>query len=134
MSMWRPLFLRCMILDHKLQRMLNDSEIAQLDSERPLHQTAVTLDWPIQREFCLRKSKCHCSVSIFCRHHAKYFPHCQYFCPALEEKPSKEPDHTWTVQVVITDGDSMVVDNIITVMIIALLTIITITIIIDKHY
>ena len=30
-----------MILDHKLQRMLNDSKIAQLNSERPLHQTAV---------------------------------------------------------------------------------------------
>ena len=41
MSMWRPLFLKCMILDHKLQRMLNDSKIAQLNSERPLHQTAV---------------------------------------------------------------------------------------------
>ena len=39
--MWRLLFLRCMILDHKLQRMLNDSKIAQLNSERPLHQTAV---------------------------------------------------------------------------------------------
>ena len=42
MSMWRPLFLKCMILDHKLQRMLNDSKIAQLNSERPLHQTAVS--------------------------------------------------------------------------------------------
>ena len=41
MSMWRPLFLKCMILDQKLQRMLNDSKIAQLNSERPLHQTAV---------------------------------------------------------------------------------------------
>ena len=41
MSMRRPLFLRFMILDHKLQRMLNDSKIAQLNSERPLHQTAV---------------------------------------------------------------------------------------------
>ena len=30
-------------LDHKLQRMLNDSKIAQLNSERPLHQTAVPL-------------------------------------------------------------------------------------------
>ena len=30
-----------MILDQKLQRMLNDSKIAQLNSERPLHQTAV---------------------------------------------------------------------------------------------
>ena len=30
-----------MILDHKLQRMLNDSKIAQLNSERPLRQTAV---------------------------------------------------------------------------------------------
>ena len=29
MSMWRPLFLKRMILDHKLQRMLNDSKIAQ---------------------------------------------------------------------------------------------------------
>ena len=42
MSMWRPLFLKCMILDQKLQRMLNDSKIAQLNSERPLHQTAVS--------------------------------------------------------------------------------------------
>ena len=41
MSMWRPRFLKCMILDHKLQRMLNDSKIGQLNSERPLHQTAV---------------------------------------------------------------------------------------------
>ena len=41
MSMWRPLFRKNMILDHKLQRMLNDSKIAQLNSERPLHQTAV---------------------------------------------------------------------------------------------
>ena len=41
MSMWRPLFLKFMILDHKLQRMLNDSKIDQLNSERPLHQTAV---------------------------------------------------------------------------------------------
>ena len=41
MSVWRPLFLKCMILDHKLQRMLNDSKIGQLNSERPLHQTAV---------------------------------------------------------------------------------------------
>ena len=59
------------------------------------------------------------------------------FCPAVEEKPSKEPDHTWPVQVVITDGDFMVVDEIITIMIIELLTIITITIIIsnhDRHY
>ena len=39
--MWIPLFLKCMILDHNLQRMLNDSKIAQLNSERPLHQTAV---------------------------------------------------------------------------------------------
>ena len=31
-----------MILDQKLQRMLNDSKIAQLNSERPLHQTAVS--------------------------------------------------------------------------------------------
>ena len=43
-SMWRPLFLKCMILDQKLQRMLNDSKIAQLNSERPLHQTAVYPD------------------------------------------------------------------------------------------
>ena len=42
MSMWRPLFLRCMILDHNLQRMLNGFKIRQLNSERPLHQTAVT--------------------------------------------------------------------------------------------
>ena len=41
MSMWRPLFLQCMILDHKLQRMLNDSKTAQLNFERPFHQTAV---------------------------------------------------------------------------------------------
>ena len=41
MSMWRPLFVKCMILDHKLQRMLDDSKIAQLNSERPLHQTAL---------------------------------------------------------------------------------------------
>ena len=33
-----------MILDHKLQRMLNYSKIAQLNSERPLHQTAVALE------------------------------------------------------------------------------------------
>ena len=39
--MWRPLFLKCIILGHKLQRMLNDSKIGQLNSERPLHQTAV---------------------------------------------------------------------------------------------
>ena len=32
---------KCIILDHKLQRMLNDSKIGQLNSERPLHQTAV---------------------------------------------------------------------------------------------
>ena len=43
MSVWRPLFIKCIILDHKLQRMLNDSKIAQLNSERPLHQTAVTV-------------------------------------------------------------------------------------------
>ena len=30
-----------MILDHKLQRMFNDFKIGQLNSERPLHQTAV---------------------------------------------------------------------------------------------
>ena len=30
-----------MILDQKLQRMLNDSKIAQLNSERLLHQTSV---------------------------------------------------------------------------------------------
>ena len=47
MSMWRPLFLKCMILDQKLQRMLNDSKIAQLNSERPLHQTAVKDDVPV---------------------------------------------------------------------------------------
>ena len=41
MSVWRPLFIKCIILDHKLQRMLNDSKIGQLHSERPLHQTAV---------------------------------------------------------------------------------------------
>ena len=41
MSVWRPRFIKCIILDHKLQRMLNDSKIAQLNSERPLHQTAV---------------------------------------------------------------------------------------------
>ena len=29
MSVWRPLFIKCIILDHKLQRMLNDSKIAQ---------------------------------------------------------------------------------------------------------
>ena len=43
-SMWRPLFIKCIILDHKLQRMLNDSKIAQLISERPSHQTAVPYD------------------------------------------------------------------------------------------
>ena len=42
MSVWRPLFIKCIILDHKLQRMLNDSKIGQLNSERPLHQTAVS--------------------------------------------------------------------------------------------
>ena len=41
MSVWRPLFIKCIILDHKLQRTLNDSKIAQLNSERPSHQTAV---------------------------------------------------------------------------------------------
>ena len=41
MSVWRPLFIKCIILDHKLQRMLNDSQIAQLIFERPLHQRAV---------------------------------------------------------------------------------------------
>ena len=35
-----------MILDQKLQRMLNDSKIAQLNSERPLHQTAVRFNSP----------------------------------------------------------------------------------------
>ena len=44
MSVWRPLFIKCIILDHKLQRMLNDSKIGQLNSERPLHQTAVGLE------------------------------------------------------------------------------------------
>ena len=43
MSVWRPRFIKCIILDHKLQRMLNDSKIAQLNSERPLHQTAVII-------------------------------------------------------------------------------------------
>ena len=33
-----------MILDHNLQKMLNDSKIAQLNFERPLHQTAVGKD------------------------------------------------------------------------------------------
>ena len=33
-----------MILDHKLQRMLNGFKIGQLNSERPLHQTAVGLE------------------------------------------------------------------------------------------
>ena len=42
--MWRPLFLKCMILDHKLQRMFNDFKIGQLNSERPLHQTAVNIN------------------------------------------------------------------------------------------
>ena len=51
MSMWRPLFLKCMILDHKLQRMLNDSKIAQLNSERPLHQTVVTLNPHFGRKY-----------------------------------------------------------------------------------
>ena len=41
MSVWRPLFIKCIILDHKLQRMLTDSKIGQLNSKRPLHQTAV---------------------------------------------------------------------------------------------
>ena len=36
-----------MILDHKLQRMLNDSKIAQLNSERPLQQTAVSWESPV---------------------------------------------------------------------------------------
>ena len=45
MSVWRPLFIKCIILDHKLQRMLNDSKIGQLNSERPLHQTAVQFDF-----------------------------------------------------------------------------------------
>ena len=58
MSMWRPLFLKCMILDHKLQRMLNDSKIAQLNSERPLHQTAVARKVVKQRRenlyFCFK--------------------------------------------------------------------------------
>ena len=36
-----------MILDHKLQRMLNDSKIAQLIFERPLHQTAVAEIWSV---------------------------------------------------------------------------------------
>ena len=43
MSMWRPRFLKCMILVHKLQRMFNGFKIGQLNSERPLHQTAVTV-------------------------------------------------------------------------------------------
>ena len=50
-----------MILDHKLQRMLNDSKIAQLNSESPLHQTAVPphfgqedvfFSWMASRSMC----------------------------------------------------------------------------------
>ena len=51
MSVWRPLFIKCIILDHKLQRMLNDSKIAQLNSERPLHQTVVTLNPHFGRKY-----------------------------------------------------------------------------------
>ena len=104
------------------------SEIGQL----VVISNVVTIDWTIQRQFYQRKSKCHSSVSIFCRHHQNISLTINIFCPALEEKPSKEPDHTWPLQVVITDGESMVVDTIITIMIIAFLTIITITIIIDN--
>ena len=53
MSVWRPLFIKCIILDHKLQRMLNDSKIGQLNSERPLHQTAVPLNNSIVRIIAL---------------------------------------------------------------------------------
>ena len=59
MSVWRPLFVKCIILDHKLQRMLNDSKIAQLNSERPLHQTAVPLG--------LKGPKYAGSIIFFCR-------------------------------------------------------------------
>ena len=59
MSMWRPLFLKCMILDHKLQRMLNASKIAQLNSERPLHQTAVPPGWPFQGKKLYRLRPAH---------------------------------------------------------------------------
>ena len=61
MSMWRPLYLKCMILDHKLQRMLNDSIIEQLNSERPLHQTAVLSN---KAEPCLTRA-----ISYMIRYH-----------------------------------------------------------------
>ena len=40
-----------MILDHKLQRMFNDFKIGQLNSERPLHQTAVLFKFQQFRVF-----------------------------------------------------------------------------------
>ena len=57
MSMWRPLFIKCIILEHKLQRMLNDSKIAQLNSERPLLQTAVhPLLSKYRRKYVIKKT------------------------------------------------------------------------------
>ena len=64
MSMWRPLFLKCMILDQKLQRMLNDSKIAQLNSERPLHQTAVR--WESSTS-CRNYNTSNCLIHIYCK-------------------------------------------------------------------
>ena len=65
-----------MILDHKLQRMLNDSKIAQLNSERPLHQTAV----PNKTEFFFTKSKKTVSehTAVWCKGLS------ELSCPILE--------------------------------------------------
>ena len=65
MSMWRLLFLKCMILDQKLQRMFNDSKIAQLNSERPLHQTAVLYEMvQIWGDLPCRHCRRQCKISL----------------------------------------------------------------------
>ena len=46
-----------MILDHKLQRMFNDFKIGQLNSERPLHQTAVLFDYPPKATLMAKRVK-----------------------------------------------------------------------------
>ena len=50
------------------------SEIGQLVAI----SNVITIDWTIQSNFVHAGA----NVSIFCRHHAKYFPHCQYFLPS----------------------------------------------------
>ena len=78
MSMWRPLFLTCMILDHKLQRMLNDSKIAQLNSERPLHQTAVIWTWAKYRNTNTKKLYMVCNLDLRKTQKSKYKNLCAY--------------------------------------------------------